>query len=279
MKNFILGVLTTLVIIAVGGFAYLRGGFAEVRGDLPPSKLESYLMYAAVHASVRKQAPDVSSPIAPTDENLIAGGKMYLDDCAGCHGAPGKQQDNSGSLFPPIPQFAKVGTEYTEAQIFLGRETRNSQDRYVRQRSVVSRSKIVDRRRVHQSHQGPSAPGPGRIGQTQFRGAVGLSAPSRKRPDQTIFFANQNEEGGRLASAHPPSLTARALTKKTNRTSPLHSRGFQIVLSLFFRVFRFGLGVGLGFHYLYRLGQTDGFLAGWTFARRHVRAGLHAGHI
>jgi len=118
MKNFILGVLTTLVIIAVGGFAYLRGGFAEVRGDLPPSKLESYLMYAAVHASVRKQAPDVPSPIAPTDENLIAGGKMYLDDCAGCHGAPGKQQDNSGSLFPPIPQFAKVGTEYTEAQIF-----------------------------------------------------------------------------------------------------------------------------------------------------------------
>ena len=55
MKNFLLGVLTTLLAIAVGIFAYLRLGLAEVRADIPGSRLESYLMSTAVHASVRRQ--------------------------------------------------------------------------------------------------------------------------------------------------------------------------------------------------------------------------------
>lgn len=119
MKNFLLGVLATFVGLSVGTFAYLRLGLAEVRADLPGSQLESYLMSTAVHASVRRHAPEVSNPIQPTTENLIAGGKMYLGECAGCHGTPGKTENETGdSLYPPIPQFPKVGTEYTEAQVF-----------------------------------------------------------------------------------------------------------------------------------------------------------------
>jgi hypothetical protein len=86
MKYFFLGVFTTLAALVVGGFAYLRLGWAEVRGDLPPSQLESYLMTKSVHASVRRRAPDSESTAA--------------------------------SLYPPVPQLPKVGTEYSEAQIF-----------------------------------------------------------------------------------------------------------------------------------------------------------------
>jgi mono/diheme cytochrome c family protein len=119
MKNFLLGVLATVVVLAVGAFAYLRLGLAEVRADLPGSRLESYLMSSAVHASVRRNAPRITNPIAATNENLIVGGKMYLGECAGCHGTPGKAENETGdSLYPPIPQFPKVGTEYSEAQIF-----------------------------------------------------------------------------------------------------------------------------------------------------------------
>lgn len=119
MKNFLLGVLAALVVVAFGTFAYLRLGFAEVRGDVPGTRMESYLFSAAVHASVRRHAPEVSNLIQPTNENLIAGGKMYLGECSGCHGTPGKTENETGdSLYPPIPQFPKVGTEYTEAQIF-----------------------------------------------------------------------------------------------------------------------------------------------------------------
>jgi cytochrome c553 len=118
MKNFFLGVLTTLVILFIASFAYLDLGLAEVRGDVPPSRLETYLMSAAVHAAVRRNALNVPNPEPPTEENLIAGGKQFLGECAGCHGAPGKQRKYPDGLNPAVPQLPIVGTEYTEAQIF-----------------------------------------------------------------------------------------------------------------------------------------------------------------
>jgi mono/diheme cytochrome c family protein len=118
MKKFILGIVFTVVVLVAGALAYLLFGFAEVRTDLPPGKLETAVMRRAVHASVRREAPEVPNPFPPTDANLIEGGKSYLGDCAGCHGTPGKPAENSGSLFPPAPHFPTVGTEYTEAQVF-----------------------------------------------------------------------------------------------------------------------------------------------------------------
>ena len=75
-------------------------------------------MFSAAHASVRRRAPELPNPAPPTDENLIAGGKIYSDECAGCHGAVGKPDQTGDSLYPPIPQLPVAGTTYTEAQIF-----------------------------------------------------------------------------------------------------------------------------------------------------------------
>jgi thiosulfate dehydrogenase len=118
MKPFFLGSLVTLAVFVACGIVYLRLGFAEVRGDVPPSALESSLMRMVVHASVRRHAPETPNPVAPTEENLIAGGKMYLGECAGCHGTPGKARKWADPLNPPAPQLPDGGTEYTEAQIF-----------------------------------------------------------------------------------------------------------------------------------------------------------------
>ncbi len=65
MKHFLLGVLFALLALFIGGFAYLRLGFAEVRGDLPPSRWENALMISAVHASVRRHAPETPNPVPP----------------------------------------------------------------------------------------------------------------------------------------------------------------------------------------------------------------------
>ncbi len=119
MKSFLLGVITTLTVLAIGVFAYPRLGLAEVRADIPPTGFENYVMSSAVHASVRRSAPEVSNPVETTEENLIAGAKFYLDSCAGCHGTPGKPENGKGPiLFPIIPELPVVGTEYTEAQVF-----------------------------------------------------------------------------------------------------------------------------------------------------------------
>ena len=76
-------------------------------------------MNAGMRASVRREAPHSPNPVLFTDENLIAGGKLYLDACAGCHGSPGKPFGGKGPiLYPPIPELPMVGTELSEAQIF-----------------------------------------------------------------------------------------------------------------------------------------------------------------
>jgi mono/diheme cytochrome c family protein len=118
MKMFLLGSLATAVILAAGFMIYLRLGYAEVRADVPASAAEASLLSKAVHASVRREAPETANPIAPTDENLIAGGKMYSNECAGCHGSPGKVRKWASPLNPDAPQLPVVGTEYSEAQIF-----------------------------------------------------------------------------------------------------------------------------------------------------------------
>lgn len=93
-------------------------GFGEARGDLPPSRLEKALLARAIHASVRREAPEMTNPFPPTDENLIAGGKTYFNECSGCHGEPGKPNKYPGVLFPDAPELPRIGTEYTEAQVF-----------------------------------------------------------------------------------------------------------------------------------------------------------------
>lgn len=118
MKNFLLGILFTLVVVALGALVYLELGFAEVRADIPPSNWERTLMHSAAHASVRRRAPEQPNPVPPTDANLIAGGKIYRNECAGCHGTPGKPESGD-SLYPPIPQLPVTGTTYTESQIFF----------------------------------------------------------------------------------------------------------------------------------------------------------------
>jgi mono/diheme cytochrome c family protein len=77
-------------------------------------------MFSAVHTSVQRSvSPDLKSPLPADDETLIAGGKLYLNDCVGCHGAPGKPASDFGATFnPPAPQLARDGTQYSEGQIF-----------------------------------------------------------------------------------------------------------------------------------------------------------------
>src|SRR5579864_618485 len=119
MKYFLLGVISTLAVLTVAVLGYIRFGFAEVQSDIPPSGLESSLMRAVVHASLRREAPNTPNPVPPTDANLIAGGKFYLNACSGCHGTPGKPFGKGGPiLFPPIPELPVVGTDLSESQIF-----------------------------------------------------------------------------------------------------------------------------------------------------------------
>ncbi len=119
MKQFILGFLVGALVLLLSVFAYVRLGLADVAADTLIPAWRARWMLSSVHASIRRTLPrDLKSPLPPSDEVLIAGGKLYLNDCVGCHGAPGKPSDFGATFYPQAPQLARDGTTYSEPEIY-----------------------------------------------------------------------------------------------------------------------------------------------------------------
>src|SRR5882762_1272196 len=119
MKNFIAGFLAGILVLITGVLGYLRLGLLDARSDAAIPDWTARFLYSGIHASVRRTAPKLQNPLPQSDETLIAGGKLYLNDCVGCHGAPGKPPSDFGATFyPPAPQLARDGTQYLEAEIY-----------------------------------------------------------------------------------------------------------------------------------------------------------------
>jgi thiosulfate dehydrogenase len=113
LEGFAVGTLVLILLVLL----FLETGRFDVRADIRPSPLVSRFLDIATHASVRRHAPALQSPLPDNEQTLIAGGKLYLNDCVGCHGEPGKPSEFGATFYPPVPQLAQTPTRYSEAQI------------------------------------------------------------------------------------------------------------------------------------------------------------------
>ena len=119
MKNFARGILAMVVVLALGGWLYLRLGYADLRARPEPSWLDSYLTATAIGASAARHAPPQQNPIPPTEANLLDGARLYRDKCADCHGRPDNPvSDYGGSFKPRALQFMKSSPRLPENQAF-----------------------------------------------------------------------------------------------------------------------------------------------------------------
>jgi thiosulfate dehydrogenase len=106
VKNFILGVVVTVVAAALSGYIFLRW-FAPVATDAAPMPLETWLAHTALNQRVDSGAPK-NVPIAATPDNLMAGAKLYREHCAVCHALAGQPQTMiAKGEFPKPPQLLK----------------------------------------------------------------------------------------------------------------------------------------------------------------------------
>ena len=123
MKKLVFGITVCLVIALMIGVGVFRLGLLPVNADVPPSGLETRFIPIVVHASVASHAEEQPNPVASTDENLIAGGEVYTELCARCHGIPGRGSGRGpsvlgASFYPPAPQFTVQPSDYREGQLF-----------------------------------------------------------------------------------------------------------------------------------------------------------------
>src|SRR5208282_2936252 len=119
MRWFLTGVIFTLVAIAIVGFSVLHGGYVNFSADQPVPAFEKKIAMGASDASVERHAPQLKNPVSPTDDNLLAGARLYRDTCAGCHGDPANMDTQLGNSFnPPAPQFSMDAPDMPENENF-----------------------------------------------------------------------------------------------------------------------------------------------------------------
>jgi len=118
VKRFALGFVVALIVLPIVCLAYFSLGFSQIRVDAKPSALETAVLRAAVRASVRRSAAGVPSPPAANDDDIVAGGKLYVLGCQGCHGDLGGPYQEDNDLYPAPPQLTHAGTQYSEPELY-----------------------------------------------------------------------------------------------------------------------------------------------------------------
>jgi thiosulfate dehydrogenase len=111
-KGFLLGLLTALILLAIGGYLFVSTGALPAGQDAAPSRLEKWAAHTSLRATMKREAGALSSPLQPNDENLTAGIALYRTHCQVCHGgADAMASSIAKGLSPDAPQLAKHGVE------------------------------------------------------------------------------------------------------------------------------------------------------------------------
>ncbi len=124
MRNFIFGIVVTILVLVIVGAGAVLLGFLPTRAGATPPKMEQQIATAALDASMERHAPRVNNPVPPTDENLIEGMKIYTMNCAGCHGGLDRKPVQLGSSFyPPAPNLILNPLDDPEWHVFYAVRT------------------------------------------------------------------------------------------------------------------------------------------------------------
>jgi mono/diheme cytochrome c family protein len=124
MRNFILGVVITLLVLVLGGLGYAMLGYMPTNADSTPPRMEMRIAMTALDASMDRHAARVNSPLPPTDDNLIDGMKLYTMNCSFCHGTlDNKRSPLEKAFYPPVPQIILDPLDDPEWHIFYAIRT------------------------------------------------------------------------------------------------------------------------------------------------------------
>jgi len=142
VKRFVIGIVAAITILPIGCMSYFAPGFSQTRADAKPSALESAILrsrFALRSAEVLRKSP-IRRP--QTTTALVAGGKLYVAGCQGCHGEwSGPYQEIMACI--PYRLSCCILVRNTRSPNSTDRETWHSNDGNVRVRSVLFGKAIV----------------------------------------------------------------------------------------------------------------------------------------
>lgn len=105
LKGFVLGIVAGVLAIAAGVYFYFATGRAPVATAASPMPFEKKFASIGLHAYLAR-LPHPDSPVTADEGNLAAGAKIYVENCAVCHGLPGQPPTAiAAGMFPKPPEL------------------------------------------------------------------------------------------------------------------------------------------------------------------------------
>ena len=102
MGRFLLGILLGILLVPAVVYGWFKFGHPPVAVADPPLPFERQITHVPLHARIDAEMPK-AVPIQPDETNLVAGAGIYRDQCAACHGMPGKPSSFGQHMFPAAP--------------------------------------------------------------------------------------------------------------------------------------------------------------------------------
>jgi len=121
LKKNILAFMAGLALLPAAALLVALLGSWPIKATLPgPAGWERLWARSVLKSSLAREARGLNNPIMASDENLLAGMKIYRTNCAGCHGDFGHLSHwGTSGFYPRVPQFAEAPSALRSSEMFL----------------------------------------------------------------------------------------------------------------------------------------------------------------
>ena len=120
MARLLIGFVIGLIVVPAVAAVVVFGGRFPFQATAKPPGWERQIANMALDPAVDARAEGLTNPLSATDEDLMKGMKIYRDDCAMCHGHPGKASTwGRNNFYPPAPQLAERGVHDPVPHIYV----------------------------------------------------------------------------------------------------------------------------------------------------------------
>lgn len=113
MIKFSLGVVVGIGLVVLASYLFMTRGGIFMGTDTKPLPMEETIAAAAIRTSIGKSAND-PSPLPADETNLLAGAKVYMNVCAGCHGKLDQASSGAKGFYPLPPHLLPPGEGVTD---------------------------------------------------------------------------------------------------------------------------------------------------------------------
>jgi thiosulfate dehydrogenase len=108
MRAFIGGIVAALAVAALVAYIAVRTGAIPAGADAALLPGERWASRTALNATLAREAPKPPYPYPPTDADITTGAKLYVQNCAVCHGTANTTPNAlSRGMGVKPPQFEK----------------------------------------------------------------------------------------------------------------------------------------------------------------------------